>query len=397
LKLLRDLLNLLYTEPWSLDIVTLDDVRLRYPYTRLGAPALAAIEQSRRILRGRAEYDQIGLGEFHAGLIFLDWEDCRAAAVRFAEARSPWSLAPDIAATCLAYFAQGVALCYASHLEAAMLQFGHVERLLNRPPTGMQARRFGALSEALRPHLKRFQEILREKLWPPDRDFTAGATAGGASPGGREAPPGGTASDTVPPADAPIPPPVTIGLNVVSTLQGVAVPPGAAKQGRRARGAGVHATGRSERLGLVGRPFSQLPGAPESVPFGPIPGHIVADDRYGWYHVSDKRDNFLPFIMAGAWVLAYWQVGERPTDWQEWVIVSSTRENLGSITVRPVPSPDAPIHCYLGYRLADHSESAAPQLILDESHLPVAVTDVDVLAVVQGFWYGQESLTVFSP
>ena len=123
-------MGLLFPNPPSLDCITIDDVQRRYRLTGLGAPALAAIEQSQRLVRARGDYSQTGLCEFHIGLIYFHWDDPRAAANQFALARQPWTLADDHSAACLTHFAQGLALYHAFHNEPAMLQFGRAERLL---------------------------------------------------------------------------------------------------------------------------------------------------------------------------------------------------------------------------------------------------------------------------
>ncbi len=159
---LRGLLDLLFPDAQNPDILTVDDVIRRYPLTGLGAPAAAAMEQSRRILRARRDYLQIGLGDFHAGLIFLYWGDSRAAAQQFATARAQWSLASDIPVGCLAYFAQGLALQHGYHFEAAMTQFGWAERCLGRNQVGAQAAQLG---------------ILGDKMWPLSGSRAAGPSA----------------------------------------------------------------------------------------------------------------------------------------------------------------------------------------------------------------------------
>ncbi|HEY1410436.1 MAG TPA: hypothetical protein VF434_15960, partial [Promineifilum sp.] len=51
-SVLGRLLKVLFPEQPSLDVITVENVIERYPLTGLGAPALAAIEQSQRIVRG---------------------------------------------------------------------------------------------------------------------------------------------------------------------------------------------------------------------------------------------------------------------------------------------------------------------------------------------------------
>jgi hypothetical protein len=170
------LLGLLFPDPPSLDCVTVDDILRRYRFTGLGAPALTAIEQSQRIVRASGDYHQLGVCEFHIGLIYFTWADHRAAANQFLLARQSWTLAGDASAKCLAHFAQGLALAEAQHHEPAMLQYGRAERLLNQQPrSGPAATRHGGLDERMRPLLLVAQEGLRVKLWPNDQSEPAGA------------------------------------------------------------------------------------------------------------------------------------------------------------------------------------------------------------------------------
>ncbi len=398
LNSLHHLLLLLYPEPWSLDIITFMDVRRLYRLTKLGGPALTAIEQSRRILRDRAVHDQMGLGEFHVGLIYMDWDGYRAAAAPFAEARAQWSLASDTAAVCLARFAQGVALCYAAQWEAAMLHFGHVEHILDRTPRGLRTGRFVKLSDVLRPQLKLFQEVLRDYLWPPDSI----ADQPGRSPGDQSG-----AQPAEPPPSEPsqpqlVPPPLVARPEVAPPVVSPAREAGNGAPTSRPAQPAPPPDDRShpfvpppqpgEHSGLDFRPLSNLANATIEPSRAPIPGHVPDDPRFTWYVIVARYGDFLRNLPTGAFVLADAVMEKRQAARRDYVIVSSEQRGLGSILVQPSSSASALGHYYLGYRITNAGDLMAARLFLNESGRAVTAADVRVLAVVEGFWYGLEAL-----
>jgi hypothetical protein len=347
--ILNRLLTLLYPDSNSLDIITVEDVVRRYPLTGLGAPALSAIEQSQRILRGRGEYDQIGLGEFHIGLVYLYWNDTRAAAGQFALARQPWSLASDSTAICLAHYAQGLALYHAYHNESAMMQFSRAERLLNKTPPGSQAERFNQLAVAMRPLLTISQETLRRSMWPEEH----------------------------------VPDAAKSGY--------LTVPPHVAQAGKKHAGRSLDTPAPAADQPPVPRPISNLPGGEAGLLRGPVPGHIVLDDRYGWYIVAEKSGDFLPHVAVGTWVLGERDPDEHAVTGREYVIVGSRQASLGRILVQPVSHSSAVPYCYLGYREpnpAGELPAGESGLFLDEAELTVTGGEIVVVAVVEGFWFG---------
>lgn len=359
---LERLLASLFPGSPSLDCITIDDILRRYRLTGLGAPAMAAIEQSRRIVRARGDYAQAGVGEFHIGLIYFHWEDYRAAAGQFAMARQPWSLAGDLSANCLTHFAQGLALYHAYHNEPAMLQFARAERLLGRPALGAGAARHTALAETLGPLLSAAQEALREHLWPEDR------------------PPEPARSHylTVPPLRPPTPPPA-----------GQPQPSPEATGQSEARRVFERAPRPPERSVRAARPISNLPGGLGDLPRGPVPGHIVVDDRLGWYIVAERRGSFLPVVTSGTWLLVDNEPDERrPPAGRDFVIVGSHREGAGSISAHPISHSITMPYCYLGYRTM--TADGTFQFLLDDSRQPVADGELLVLAVIEGFWYAPD-------
>lgn len=347
---LERLLRLLFAEPLSLDIITVENIVRRYPLTGLGAPALAAIEQSQRIVRARGDYAQVGLAEFHIGLIYLHWEDCRAAAGQFAVARQPWSLVNDTPAICLAHYAQGLALYHAYHNEPAMLQFSRAERMLNRPAIGAQAERQAALAREMRPLLVIAQETLRESLWPREQQSAEAMSAGYLSV------PPEAATDT-PEEETPSPSPARRPVT------------------------------RPDWARRVPLPISNLSGDAGSNSHGPVPGHVTTDDRFGWYRIADKKGEFLPGMTSGTWLLADRDVDERQSSGREYIIIGSARDDLGSIVVQPVSHISAMPYCFLGYRIINQTTPDESRLYINETGRPVEPDEGLVMAVVEGFWY----------
>ncbi len=164
--LLSELLTCLYPEPGP-DILTLDDFKLRYRLTGLGPLAIGAIQQAQRINRDTSRFNEIGLCEFHIGLIYLDWADYQGAIQQFREARVQWSFIDKTAAICLTHLAEGLAQHHRYDYEAALSQYGKVEscqkRIKFEPSAGSRngfvARLDGALQTA--------QEAARVALWEP--------------------------------------------------------------------------------------------------------------------------------------------------------------------------------------------------------------------------------------
>jgi hypothetical protein len=367
---LEDLYKHLFPEPYSLDLITVDDILRRYPLTGLGAPALAAIEQSQRIIRTRSDYSLAGSSEYHIGLIYLNWEDCRAAANQFSLARQPWSLANDSPAICLSHFAQGLALYHAYHNEAAMVQFSRAERLLKRPMVGAPGARMAALAEKMRPYLKAAQETLRMALWPVER------------PTGPVERATGPAESATAPTTATTPAPASARGEESTASE----PPGDKAAGGSPRRVFDRPPRPSESQSGIPRPISNLHRADRL--HSPVPGHVSTDERFGWYQIAEKRSEFLPAIGPGAWLLADREFDEQFTS-REYVVVGSRRTGLGSIRVEPISHTSIAIpHCYFGYRVPDEREPSGARLYLDDTEKPVPHDDVLVLAVVEGYWNG---------
>ncbi|MCA9960820.1 MAG: hypothetical protein KC413_19975 [Anaerolineales bacterium] len=161
---LMRLLDMLYPGQLPLDIITLQDIKLRYRLTGMGAPAMRAMEQAQRIMRAIGNYQHIGLCEFHIGLIYLFYQDFHGAVEQFAEARRQWSFVNETAPVCLAYYAEGRAQELALHYEAAMACYGKVEQCLPRVQLGLAQESLRRFTKALTTEVTQAQTDLRELL-----------------------------------------------------------------------------------------------------------------------------------------------------------------------------------------------------------------------------------------
>lgn len=128
---LTELLEWLHPDP-SPDVFTVRDYRNRYPFTRLGALATEDIDRYQRINRAIGDHVQIGLCEFHIGLIYLHEAAFHGAVQQFELARQQWSFVSQPAAVSLTHLARAVALQLADHYEAALVSVGRVETWLER-------------------------------------------------------------------------------------------------------------------------------------------------------------------------------------------------------------------------------------------------------------------------
>ena len=161
---LTELLDWLYPDP-SPNIFTLYDFRNRYKRTGLGELATRAIEQSQRINQTTNNFSQMGLCEFHIGLIYLYWGDNRGAVQQFKQARLQWSFTKNPIFICLAYFAEGVAQQLAFHYENTLRCYSKTEQNLDRihfTPLSDNQNRFVHL---LTSYLHARQNALHETLW----------------------------------------------------------------------------------------------------------------------------------------------------------------------------------------------------------------------------------------
>lgn len=107
---LRRLLNYLSIRPLT-NVVALEGVQLfeRGSGHKLTQDSLNKIEHLRKSVYNYRNYNQIGLFEFHVGLLMLEQEWFSEAAESFEKAGRLWSFLPERPNICLANFARGVA------------------------------------------------------------------------------------------------------------------------------------------------------------------------------------------------------------------------------------------------------------------------------------------------
>jgi len=336
---LADLLELIYpaSHERNLDLITLEDIRARYRLTELGAPAMNAIAQARRIIRHSGGYHEIGLCEFHIGLIYLHWGDARGAAQQFAEARQQWSFVNRMDGACLATFAQGRVRHHALEYEAAINLYHQAQREIGRLRWRTPAVNLDQFRERLQALLDAAQEALREAMRPPDVQPEP-------QPG---RPPTPDAAAEAPPQDAGTAPPRPAAMAIAEPA--------------------------SEYL------FNC-----------PIPGHSKLSDRYVWYEVIERHDKrFLPEIPKHAWLLVdtFWQTGDN----QERRLVVVMRDNLrGSIILRPRDIEGATkTRIYLAEMEPYTDFTRDPQtgdvkLNSETHHIPVNIESI--MGLVIGLW-----------
>jgi hypothetical protein len=243
---LHRLLDMLYPDPPIVDILTLADFKYRYQFSRLGAGAVASLERAQRITRAVGDYDQMGLSEFHSGLIYLHECQFLGAGQYFAEARRYWEFANRQTAVCLAHFACGAAHHHAFHYDHALTRYGQVEKGLNQFPADGLVFQDGSFRAALRECLAaNRQDVLRRMRAQEEGDSTAEES--------------GRLQTTSPP------------------------------------------------IVRMGRDDANAGAPPLSIPFAPtpIPDHTNQNELLIWYQAVERRDErvFLPDIRVNTWFL----------------------------------------------------------------------------------------------
>jgi hypothetical protein len=325
---LQQLVEHLYPEPGVVDILTLEQFKYRYRLSGLGATAVADMERAQRITRDTGDHEQIGLAEFHIGLIYLHWGQPHGAIPYFIDAQRHWTFARRRSAACLAQFAQGVAQQHAYQYEAALSSYGKAGRLLSRievnaPPPAT------AFREAFRPCLARCRQGLVEKI----RAFGEGEPAAFHLPPREPEPPiGERPTRHIPETDAvrttdgrpaaPLPQ-INMGVRRETPTPPDSPPPNDTP------------------------PDDEPPSEPvpaNGSPVSPIPGHPNGSAHLRWYGVVDRQDleEFLPAIQAESMLLVDTRTDRYvclPGD----LVIVDQEEREGSIQVESQqPSPQSP-------------------------------------------------------
>ena len=354
-QMLGDLLNLLYPPPPNPDIITLEDVLIRYRLTGLGAPAITALQQAQRIIRAGKDYTQIGLCEFHIGLIYLYGGYCLAAAQQFAEARRQWLFADETASVCLSFFAQGQAQHLVFHYEPAMGCYHKTEHYLPRLKLSSPSARLDDFIPKITVLLKEAQATLRDKMWPPDEPEREGA------------------------ASEPTPEPATADP-----------PPGAAEPTT----ADPSAENIVEEMRTPSEDFTEPSDVPPPIIFpthaSPTSALLTTREYYEWYRVSNRHGDFLPFVQEGEWILVDTR-GQAKYEPHDLIIIGGKQNELnGSIPVCRSPQPTRiglltrMLQPSVGIPFQRDVQTGKVTLVLDTGTETIR-TD-NILGVVVGFW-----------
>lgn len=344
---LARLLTLLYPDPPSVDILTLEDFKFRYRLSGLGATAVRACESAQRISRLLGDHLQIGLCEFHIGLIHLFTEQHLGANSYFAEARTHWHFLNEQYAPALAEFAQGVARHSAYYYEKAFGHYSKAEALLPEIKWATPSESQDRFVQELRERIRRSKDDLREKMHQNSPEIAAPPPVPPASP------------NEVPTKPEPTTQP-TIVLPEVPAPTAPAVP----------------------------LPISSLGDSQPS----PIPGHEKNSPHYHWYEVSFRfQDQFFPEIHQGAWLLVHTHEPDYKNN--DPILYISDTDQQASIHVRPlvestaVPQPFARI--YLAQCRQEGAfvrDSQSGQVTLAPDMQPLSFAAEQILGIVVGFW-----------
>ncbi|MCP4427463.1 MAG: hypothetical protein GY803_23485 [Chloroflexi bacterium] len=337
--LLSNLLEALYPDSDSLnpDILRLDDFKFRYQRTGLGPLAVAAIEQAQRMTRAIGNFEDVGLCEFHIGLIYLHWKDYRGAAQQFKEARHQWSFVNKTAAVCLAYFAEGLSHQYVHAYETALIRYGKVEQALRRigfePSPNNRDKFVKDLRKEVDEAQEQSREALKEQMAPDENSASEDETA----PEDEAAPESETAVEN----EATVPPPI--------------LP--------------LHPPSSQENL--------------------PIPGHDRADDQYLWYRVRIRRPDILfANIKEQGWLLVNRNMDNHAFKKEDLLVIASDDHDV-SIVLEPHSSDSQHFHRICLARVAPDEisftrEGGRVQFSSKLEQIPVDYQDL--FGYVVGLW-----------
>lgn len=371
---LTELVEWLHPDP-SPDIFTVRDYRNRYPFTRLGPLATGDIDRYQRINRAVGNHVQLGLCEYHIGLIYLHEGAFRGAVAQFDQARQQWSFVNQSAAVSLTFLGRAVALRLADHYESALVSVGKVGSWLDRGhflETTIQWARF---REGVLAYVAELQAALRKQMDAapqtavdnPDEEAAEISDEDIGDDIGPEVPPPHAGT----PAQAPPQP-------------GPVTPPTAAEAATKPEGDIADV--------VTPRPISNMERA--TTPSIPIPDHLLTDDRYAWYRVEARPlSDFMSYIDMGDWLLADLQPGlnQDVQDTEQPILVVMKEEIGGTIRVRPL-DPKARFQRIYLVTLADSPtgsfwrDEVTGTVTFSPEMAEIGVKRTEIIGVVVGFW-----------
>lgn len=357
---LIDLLEWLHPEP-SPDIFTLRDYRTRYRLNGLKLAA-TAIDRYQRINRAIGNHVQMGLCEYHIGLIYLHEGVFRGAVTQFDQARQQWSFVNQSAAVSLTHLARAVALLQAGHYESAMVSVGRVASWLERARLVKPIVGWHDFEKQVLAYVAELQAELRQQMEVASETDDDESEAGDAE--AEDAAPAEEAAAAQHQAPVPEPDP-----------EAVTRPDGE----------------------IVTRSDTPLPisnmGHAASSPI-PVPGHRLLEDRYEWYLVEVRPPSeFMPEIHPGDWLLVDLRprLTEDVQDTEQPILIVKKEEIDGTIRVRPLDPKDKFQRIYL-VMLADSPtgsfwvDETTGTVTLSSDMAAIGVNRTEILGVVVGFW-----------
>ncbi|MCA9897483.1 MAG: hypothetical protein H6654_11455 [Ardenticatenaceae bacterium] len=325
---LTELLEWLHPEP-SPDIFTVRDYRTRYPFTRLGPLAVGDIDRYRRINLAYGDQVQIGLCDYHIGLIYLHEGAFHGAVQQFELARQQWSFVNQAASVGLTHLARAVALQLAGHYEASMISVGRVRRWLVRAEFDKPVLGWPDFLKKVLEYEKELQIALRKQMEQGSKLANPGDDDD--QPDGDD----GAELDTSPP------------INNMGTNQ----------------------------------------------PPVPVPGHRQISQRYEWYVVEWRpASGLLPEINSGDWLLVDLQpdLTEHVQDTEQPILVVMDEKIEGTIRVRPFESRGR--HRIYLATLEDSPtgqfwlDEETGTVTFSAEMVKIDVNRNEILGVVVGFW-----------
>ncbi|PID86927.1 MAG: hypothetical protein CSB13_01955 [Chloroflexi bacterium] len=322
---LEALVGKLYPEPSVVDILTLAQFILGYEFNDLGTTAVTHMERAQRITRMVGDHEEIGLAEFHIGLIYLHWGQSLGAVQYFDNAHRHWRLAQKKLAISLAHLAQGTAQQHAYHYEPALANYSkarHTLRQIKDSGYKEQAELLEALESALNASwadlIDKMHSLKSTTFHPPPPDTaphtsTAEQAARETDPFKANAMPITTESEATQ-GDQTAPPPISNMANARGTTltparalpEPIPMPPAAAG------------------IGISAQAPDSLPGIPE------------AEQSHLWYNITNRKDlgEFLPDICSDTLLLVDTRIELYACEEGDLVLVNQA-DIQGSIQLEP--------------------------------------------------------------
>lgn len=169
----RDFKTTFDSEMLNPNIITLADFKRRYQFTGLGPLAITAIEQAQRIVQATDSFEDIGLNEFHFGLILLYCQDYRGAIQQFQAARKQWAYVDKTAAVRLTYLAEGLLNQHVHAYETALKCLREAELMGQRihlePPAKDRKKFLQSMSDSLSIAQKVIHKALEKQTTPEEK------------------------------------------------------------------------------------------------------------------------------------------------------------------------------------------------------------------------------------